>query len=568
MQETLSPKEIAVLRLQAAEGDAVLQYKLGCFFKLFPKQGKPREFHEWLARAAQHGHADACWELAEAYLMEDLLPADYAQAHQWLKLGAELNQVNCLYNLGVQYAHGSGVAKNERLAIDFTRRSAELGDPPSLYNMVMFHAKGIGVPKDLSAALPWAEKLAATGDERGLPMLEYIQSELQSRSVTINLSAEQAGELTRQIIWQQMQELQADRVRHAKAVANPPPPPEPSAEEKLLRRAQAGDSAAQLQLAKTLREAMKLDESAQWLTKAAQNGHPEGEFQLGNCYLKGMGVSRDYSKAQHWYALALSHGHKHAQQALDSIAAQRAKFLQNLQPLQEQANAGDPQAQYQLALRYGDDAIQDFPQVARLMHLAAQQGHAAAQFALFTMHSKGQGVDRNPEQALQWLLSSASRKHPDAVRFFMRRYAEREVDPQQFPRAAAVFADNRFLFPEYQDPYAPVSGMAKLQNAAFQGDLPSLYLLALAYCEGQGITLDLERGIKMLQKAAERNFPAAQEELARRYGVGEGVSRDLEKGRDLALKALKQGRVESRFMLVTLFQVPLDEIDRLLGAMG
>lgn len=568
MQETMSPAEIAALRLQAAEGDTVLQYKLGCFFKLFPAQGKPLEFHEWLARAAQHGHADACWELAEAYLMEELLPADYVQAHQWLKLGAALNQVNCLYNLGVQYAHGSGVAKNEQLAIDFTRRGAELGDPPSLYNMVMFHAKGFGVPKDLSAALPWAEKLAATGDERGLPLLEHIHSELQSRNVTINLSAAQAGELTRQLVWQQMQEQQLERVRHAQAIANAPPPPEPTAEEKLLRRAQAGEVSAQLQLAKNLREAQQLEESAQWLSKATQSAHPEGEFQLGNCYLKGMGVGRDFSKAQHWYTLALSHGHKHARQALDWIAAQRATFLQNLQPLQQQAQAGNADSQYQLALRYGDDAFQDFPLAAHWMHTAAQQGHAAAQFALFTLYSKGQGVDRNPEQALQWLLSAASRQHADALRFFMRRYADREIDPQQFPRAAALFAANFFLFPEYQDPYAPPPSMTKLQNAAFQGELPSLYLLALAYCEGQGITQDLERGIKMLQKAVERKYPPAQEEMARRYGVGEGVPRDLDKGRDLALKALKQGRAESRFMLATLFQLPPGEIDRMLSAMG
>jgi TPR repeat protein len=251
---------------------------------------------------------------------------------------------------------------------------------------------------------------------------------------------------------------------------------------------------------------------------------------------------------------------------LDWIAAQRAKMLADLQPLQAKADAGHPQAQYLLAMEYGRDGVQDFAEAARYLHMAAIQGHAASQFTLFTMYGSGQGVDRNPEQAMQWLLSAAARKHPDAVRFFMRRYADREIDPAEFFQAPALFAANRFLYPEFQDPFAPPPSMAKLQDAAFHGELPALYLTGMAWCEGRGVTQDVDRGLKMLQKATERNYPPAQEEMARRYGVGEGVPQDKGKGRDLAVQALKQGRAEARFMLATLFQVPLDEINRLIAA--
>lgn len=564
MRETMTPAEIAELRLMAAEGDVTLQYKLGCLFKLFPEQGKPREFHYWLAMAAGNGHVDACWELAEVYLLGTNAPVDLVEAHRWLTLGAERDQVYCLYNLGVQYATGDGVEKDLQLAYRYTRRGAELGEASSLYNMIMFHAKGLGVPQDLAAALPWAEKLVATGDERGLPLLMQIHHELGSDKVTVNLNSAQAAELTRQLVQQQMAEQMADRLHHAAAVTNAPPPPEPSPEEKLRARAAGGEVQAQLHLAKDLREADKLEESAQWLAKAAESGHPEAEFQLGNCYVRGMGVKRDYGTAWHWYNAAHGHGHKNAQQGLDWIAAQRSKAVRDAIPLMMQADSGDAEAQYQWAVKlHSDEWLRDPPQAIRYFEKAAEQQHAQAQFVLFTLYSKGEGVARNHDAARSWLLRAAALKHVEAVRFFMRRYADKEISPQTYPQAAALFADYRFLFPEYDDPYAPPPTIYQLQDAAFRGELPALFRLAIAYCEGQGIALDLERGLKMLQKAVERDYPAAQEEMARRYGVGDGIPKDRDKGRVLALKALKQGRAESRFMLVSLFQVPNEEIDRL-----
>ena len=51
-----------------------------------------------------------------------------------------------------------------------------------------------------------------------------------------------------------------------------------------------------------------LTEAASWYLKAAQRGHPLGQYNLAVCYTKGQGIRKDPAEAALWYRRAGSQG--------------------------------------------------------------------------------------------------------------------------------------------------------------------------------------------------------------------------------------------------------------------
>lgn len=77
--------------------------------------------------------------------------------------------------------------------------------------------------------------------------------------------------------------------------------------------------------------------------------------------------------------------------------------------LQSQADQGDAQAQFGLALQYGSAAgvELDFTQAARWYRKAADQEHTLAQYNLGTMFARGQGVPQDETAAANWMRRAA-----------------------------------------------------------------------------------------------------------------------------------------------------------------
>jgi hypothetical protein len=54
-------------------------------------------------------------------------------------------------------------------------------------------------------------------------------------------------------------------------------------------------------------------EAVRWCRKAAEQGHPGAQFQLGVMYEMGLGVTQDWAEAVRWYRKAAEQGDAHAQ---------------------------------------------------------------------------------------------------------------------------------------------------------------------------------------------------------------------------------------------------------------
>ena len=64
------------------------------------------------------------------------------------------------------------------------------------------------------------------------------------------------------------------------------------------------------------------DETMEWLGQEAVRGHAWAQVFLGDCFLRGLGVSPDYGKAFKWFSAAKDNGRTDIESALQAAARQ------------------------------------------------------------------------------------------------------------------------------------------------------------------------------------------------------------------------------------------------------
>lgn len=79
-------------------------------------------------------------------------------------------------------------------------------------------------------------------------------------------------------------------------------------EQEMTSKAQQGDPASQYALARMYFMSNGVDQSDRkgvlWLKKAAENGHPEAQTDLGDVYKIGLATRQNIVEADKWYTLA------------------------------------------------------------------------------------------------------------------------------------------------------------------------------------------------------------------------------------------------------------------------
>ncbi|KAJ1622092.1 hypothetical protein T492DRAFT_913713 [Pavlovales sp. CCMP2436] len=128
------------------------------------------------------------------------------------------------------------------------------------------------------------------------------------------------------------------------------------------------------------------DEAARLYRRAAEQGHPLGQYNLAQHHAQGIGVPQDDAEAARLFRLAAEQGNAAAQFNLALLNAQGRGVPQDdretARYLHLAAEQGLAPAQFNLAncyTRVRDGLPQDDREAARLFHLAAEQGDADAQ---------------------------------------------------------------------------------------------------------------------------------------------------------------------------------------------
>jgi TPR repeat protein len=176
----------------------------------------------------------------------------------------------------------------------------------------------------------------------------------------------------------------------------------------------------------------KVDESIAGLTKNAQAGNADAQYNLAVCLSTGTGVAPDEGAAFKWYTLAAESGQLFALLNLGAcyangtgVAVDKGKAVKWYT---RAADAGNEDALFNLALCYGkgDGVTVDKEKSYTLFKKAAKAGHVKAQFNLGVCYCNGEGVAKDMDEAIKWITCAADAGHQgakDAAEHIYNAYA-------------------------------------------------------------------------------------------------------------------------------------------------
>jgi TPR repeat protein len=167
-------------------------------------------------------------------------------------------------------------------------------------------------------------------------------------------------------------------------------------------RAERGERLAQFNLAMMMfrgEAAGEREMAISWLRKAAVQGLPQAQYNLGLLYENGAGLPRSQTDATAWFRRAAEQGHTDAQLSLAT--------------------------QYML----GRGAPKDFAEAAIWYERAAEGDDVAAQYIIASFYEHGDGVKQDLRRARHWYEQAARQGDPLArgkVEEVGRKLAEQE----------------------------------------------------------------------------------------------------------------------------------------------
>ncbi|MFN7708906.1 MAG: tetratricopeptide repeat protein [Sphingobacteriia bacterium] len=329
-----------------------------------------KEAFHWYQRAAEQGSLHAQNHMGVLYEQGNELTQDYAQAAHWYERAAEQGSLHAQYNLGLLYEQGKGVPQDYTQAAHWYQTALSCGPPWTMfkgligtvsYRLGLLYEQGLGVEQDASRA----RELYLQAAERG--------------------AIDEAIERLRPFL------------KPPKALFRQAQGGDPKAQYKLAKWYYNGAVYDYEKAAHWCRQAADQDhKNAQhWLgalyalghgieqdpaqatywyqraSDASDQGDPEA---LVNLAIQAF-LAEDFPKAVQWYRLAAEKGHVEAQYILGNIYS-----------------ASD-----------GDEIVEpDYPQAVNWYLQAAEQGHPDAPYALGKLYEEGKGVAKDEAQAIHW----------------------------------------------------------------------------------------------------------------------------------------------------------------------
>ena len=140
-----------------------------------------------------------------------------------------------------------------------------------------------------------------------------------------------------------------------------------------------------------LAKGLEAVEAGHWPTALAEfkplanQGDPNAQVNLGNLYMRGLGVEQDYGVAYEWYAKAARQGHATGQNKLAVMHY------------------------------YGLGVKENHAEATHWFLKAAQQGDPAAAMVIAELYDKGDGVPASKINAYVWFSISADLGKEDAL---------------------------------------------------------------------------------------------------------------------------------------------------------
>ena len=241
-----------------------------------------------LKRIGQQGNADDQFALGEMYFYYEIgtdIRQDSREAANWYRKAAEQGHVEAQYKLGGMFEHGWGVQKDYTEAVNWYRKAAEQGNAQA------------------KESLPDLERLkaASEGDAEAQYELGKMYQNTRDDDPDDYVNQRQAAK------WY----LKAAKQGHAEALENLA---EMFESVFLYTNEETEMSYAIGMIYLSVQGISQSDyDAAEWIEKAAEQGHADAQCQLGRLYDLGKGVLEDDEEAVRWYEKAAEQGHADGQ---------------------------------------------------------------------------------------------------------------------------------------------------------------------------------------------------------------------------------------------------------------
>jgi TPR repeat protein len=231
-----------------------------------------------------------------------------------------------------------------------------------------------------------------------------------------------------------------------------------------------------------------------------------------------------------------------AQQTAQTAAQTRPAALSSVPVtnLQQRAEAGDAQAQFELGRAYedGKGVPQDDARSIEWFRKSADQGNAQAENSLGVMYALGRGVPRDKEEAVRWYKKAAKQGLAEGIYNVAISYYNGEGVEGNLDLAGSwMMAAQRKGDAQAADALKHIS--EQLNNRMDR----SKFELAGLYEKGDELAQDFPAALSLYMEFAHQDHKAsifaspAQYKLCQLYAVGRGVPQDYGQARDWCKKS-------------------------------
>lgn len=381
---------------------------------------------ELVRESATNGYVPAMLDLGVLNQTGRYVPKDEVQAFHWFSLAAAAGDAEGELKLGACYHYGLGTAPDLAKTVEFYRLAAGHTNFVAMKSLGYLLMNGIGTARDLDGAKYWLTRAAREGGNRRAmydlgvlysmkypdpdAMREAFQWYLRSAELRDPLGCQQVAECYRNG-WG----TRVNLVGYHQWIFNAAALGATEAQYEMGLACQLGDGVPKNEEA-----------SLAWYRKAAAKNHPQALYNLALYYLNNL-EHGSFNLANQYMTRAAECGNREAQFqcALSCFRGDVAQsdFEKGKAWLAEAASNGCPRAEFTLfqlmyngvapgpnCPRYPEDRLE----AVKWLRRAADGGNLPAQSILAVMLIRGTDMPRNAVEAEKWMRDAADHGYASA----------------------------------------------------------------------------------------------------------------------------------------------------------
>ncbi|RHZ44900.1 hypothetical protein Glove_707g76 [Diversispora epigaea] len=302
------------------------------------------------------------------------------------------------------------------------------------------------------------------------------------------------------------------------------------------------------------------EKAFQWYLKSAEGGNLMGQYNLGHCYHDEIGTTKDEEKAFLWYMKSAKEGNSYGQHNLGYCYEKGIGTTKDEEKAfkwyMKSAKGGNLLGQCDLGSCYhnGIGTIKDDGKMFQWYTKSAEGGCSVGQLNLGNCYTDGFGTTKDEGKAFQWYLKSAeggnSVGQHNIGHFYQNGIGTTKDGEKAFQwylkSAEGGFGDGQLNLGYC---YENGIGTIKDEEKAFQWYLKSAEgenhigqnNLGNCYLNGTGTIKDEKKAFQWYLKSAKGGYSYGQSNLGYCYLKGIGTTKDEEKTFQLVLKLAEEG---------------------------